>query len=201
MPLRWREIEPFIWRQEHGKALLSARVQNDQVVRFGYGEGAAIEMMDRTPWQKSSGWWVPAMIASLAVLLLTVFAWPIGALARRHYGVAYGLRGVDARAHRWVRIAALSAALVFLAWAILLVVMVSVLELIPKVGGLIALLRVLSPVVFLGGAAIGVWNAWLVVRSGRRRWAKIWAVLIAAGLLLLLWAALSFHLIAFQSGF
>ena len=200
-PLRWREIEPFIWRQEHGKALLSARVQNDQVVRFGYGEGAAIEMMDRTPWQKSSGWWVPAMIGSLAVLLLTVFAWPISALARRHYGVAYGLRGSDARAQRWVRIAALSATLVFLAWAILLAVMLSVLDFIPKVGGVIAFLRVLSPIVFLGGAAIGVWNAWVVVTGARRNWAKIWAVLIAAGLLLLLWAALSFHLIAFQSGF
>jgi hypothetical protein len=65
----------------------------------------------------------------------------------------------------------------------------------------IAFLRVLSPIVFLGGAAIGVWNAWVVVTGARRNWAKIWAVLIAAGLLLLLWAALSFHLIAFQSGF
>ena len=201
VPLRWREIEPFVWRQEHGKALLSARAENGQVVRFGYGEGAAIEMMDRTPWDKSSGWWVPAMIASVVVLLLTVFAWPIGALARRHYRFAYALRGVDARAHRWVRIAALSASVVFLTWAILLTAMLSVLDLIPKVGGVIAVLRILSPLVFLGGAAVGLWNAWVVGKSGRSRWAKVWAVLNAAGLLLLLWAALSFHLIAFHSGF
>jgi CubicO group peptidase (beta-lactamase class C family) len=201
MPLKWREIEPFIWREEHAKTLLSAHVEGGRVVRFGYGDSAAIEVYDRTPWQKSSGWWVPAAGTAVAVLLLSALAWPISALVRRRYGAAYPLSGIDARAHRWVRIAALSSSLVFLAWFVLLVAMISALGLIPKLGGVIGVLLVLSPIAFLGGAAAGVWNLWIVSKSGRSRWAKLWAIVLAAALLILLWAALSFHLIAFKTGF
>jgi len=100
-----------------------------------------------------------------------------------------------------VRIAAVAAVLVFVGWVVLVVSMLSSLDLIPKVNGWIALLRILSPFAFLGGAAIGLWNAWVVVRGRRRFWAKLWAVLLAAALLVLLWAALTFHLISLFTGF
>jgi hypothetical protein len=141
------------------------------------------------------------MALSLALLLLTALAWPISALTRRHYGAAYALSGQDARAHRWVRIAAVAAVLVFGGWVVLVVSMLSSLDLIPKVNGWIALLRILSPFAFLGGAAIGLWNAWVVLRARRRFWAKLWAVLVALALLVLLWAALTFHLISLFTGF
>jgi hypothetical protein len=63
------------------------------------------------------------------------------------------------------------------------------------------LLHVLSPVVFVGGAGVGLWNGWVVARSHRRWWAKVWAMALGAALLALLWAALSFHLISFRAGF
>ncbi|HEX3915655.1 MAG TPA: serine hydrolase domain-containing protein [Steroidobacteraceae bacterium] len=201
VPLRWHEIAPLIWRQEHGKQLLAARAQDGRIDRFSYGEEAPIEVYDRTPWSESSGWWVPALAAGVIALLLTALAWPLSALVRRHYRVAYALGGMDARAHRWVRIASAAAALVFLGWVILVVSMLSKLDLIPKVGGWLALLRVLSPIVFVAGAAIGLWNLWAVLKARRRIWAKLWAAVVAAALLLLLWAALAFHLIAFHSGF
>ena len=201
VPLKWREIAPFVWREEHGKDLLSARVENGRVVRFAFGDASPFEQYLRTPWDKSGGWWTPAMALSVVVLLLTVLAWPVSALTRRHYGVAYALSGQDARAHRWVRIAALAAVAVFVGWVVLVVSMLSSLDLIPKVNGWIALLRILSPIAFVGGAAVGLWNAWVVVRGRRRFWAKLWAVLQAAALLLLLWAALSFHLISLFTGF
>ena len=53
----------------------------------------------------------------------------------------------------------------------------------------------------LGGAAIGLWNAWVVLRGRRRFWAKLWAGLVALALLVLLWAALTFHLISLFTGF
>lgn len=201
IPLRWHEIAPLIWRQEHGKELLAARLENGRIDRFSYGEEAPIEVYDRTPWSKSAGWWMPAMTLGVIVLLLTALAWPLSALTRRHYRVAYALSGADARVHRWARIAAVAVALVFLGWVILVLSMLSNLALIPRLGGWIALLRVLSPFVFVGGVALGLWNAWTVVGGRRRVWAKIWAVVVAAALLLLLWAALAFHLIAFHSGF
>jgi len=201
VPLRWREIAPFVWREQRGKDLLAARVENGRVGRFSYGSESPIVVYDRTPWSKSGGWWVPAMIAGVVVLLLTTLAWPISALTRRHYGVAYALTGRDARAHRWVRIAAAACLLVFAGWVILVLAMLSVLDLIPKVNGWIALLRFLSPFVFLGGAAVGLWNLWIVARGSRSKWAKLWAVLLAGGLLALLGAAVTFHLISFRTGF
>ncbi len=201
VPLRWRAIAPFVWREEHGKDLLSAHAENGQVVRFSYGSESPSEVYDRTPWSKSGGWWVPAMSASVVVLLLTFLAWPISALARRHYGVAYVRTGLDARAHRWVRIAAGTCLLVFVGWVLLIVAMLSQLDLIPKVNGSVALLRILSPFAFIGGAAIGLWNVWVVARSARSWWAKLWSGLLAAALLTLLWAAFVFHLISFKTGF
>jgi hypothetical protein len=201
VPLRWREIEPFVWREEPGKVLLSGHAEGSQIDRFAYGDSASIEVYDRAPWGKSSGWWLPAMSGAVIVLLLTALAWPIAALVRRHYRVAYPLNGSNARAHRWVRIAALSSSLLFIVWFLMLVAMLSALGLIPKLGGLVGLLLILSPIVFVGGAAIGVWNLWTVSKSGRSFWAKLWAILLAVSLLIMLWAALSFHLIAFKTGF
>src|SRR3546814_20569304 len=60
--------------------------------------------------QRLSAWRalaMPLLVASLVILLLTVLAWPISALVRRYYGTPYRLAGMDARAHRLFRIAAL----------------------------------------------------------------------------------------------
>jgi hypothetical protein len=53
----------------------------------------------------------------------------------------------------------------------------------------------------MGGAAIGLWSAWVVLRSRRRWFAKLWAVVLAASFLVILWAAVAFHLIAFHTGY
>jgi CubicO group peptidase (beta-lactamase class C family) len=201
VPLRWREIAPLVWRAEHGKDLLAARVEDGRVVRFAFGEESPIEVYDRTPWPKSAGWWLPVIAISVVALLLTTLAWPASALIRRRYGAPYALTGLDARAHRWVRIAAAACALTFSGWVVLVITMKSHLDFIAKANGWIALLRALSPYVFVGGAAVGLWNVWIVARGRRRWWAKLWAALLAMSLSAVLWAALTFHLIFFRAGF
>jgi hypothetical protein len=90
---------------------------------------------------------------------------------------------------------------VFLSWVAVIFTMVSALDLISKLAGWVALLRILSPLVFLGGAGIGLWSAWVVLRSQRRWFAKLWAVVLAASFLVILWAAVACHLISFHSGY
>src|SRR3546814_13087723 len=68
---------------------------------------------------------MPLLVASMVVLLLTVLAWPISALVRRYYGTPSRLAGMDARAHRLVRIAAL---LVLVAMGAMLALVVSMLR-------------------------------------------------------------------------
>ena len=201
IPLKWREVAAFLWREEGSRDLLAGRVVDGRVERMSFGDYGAVEMYDRVPWSKSAGWWLPTLALSLAALILTGLAWPIGALTRRHYGIAAPFSGLDTQAQRFVRIACVAAALVFLGWIALVLVMTANLELISKLDGCRALLRVLSPLVFLVGAAIGLWNAWVVLHSARRWFARLWALILAAALSVLLWAAFAFHLISFRSGY
>ena len=196
VPLRWREIEPFLWQQEHGADLMAAQVTDGRVSRIGVGFYAPIIVFEPPAAWKSGAWLLPASIAALAVLLLTSLAWPVSAFTRRHYRQKYALAGREARTHRWVRIAATASVLVWAGWAGLIVAGLSNLELLSsKTDGWVWLLRILSPLVFVGGAAVGLWYAWATLRSRRPRLARLWAVLVAFALLVSLWVALAFNVL------
>jgi CubicO group peptidase (beta-lactamase class C family) len=199
VPIKWREVEPFVWRDVEGENFLSAEVKDGRVVRFSFDGLSPFMVFEPTPASKSPGWLLPALVAGLIALLLTSLAWPVSALVRRHYGVPYRLDGQDAKAHRWIRIAATAAVVLCVAWGATVGMMMSDFSLLSSsTDGWIWLLRLLSIVVFLGAAALGVWNAMVVVRGARKWYAKLWAVVLALALLVLLWVAIAFHLIAFN---
>jgi hypothetical protein len=168
-------------------------------VRFSFDDLSPFMMFEPEPAYRSSAWLLPALIAALGTLLLTTLAWPAAALVRRYYRARYGLVERDAKAHFRVRLAALLALVLFVAWGTTISMMMSNFSLLsPDLDGWLWVLQILSVVVFAGAAAIGVWNAW-VVTSGQRRWtAKLWAVLLALSFLVLLWVALVYDLIAFD---
>jgi len=71
----------------------------------------------------------------------------------------------------------------------------------PDSDWLIVVLRLFALVALPVAAAIGVWNAWVVVR-GRRRWlAKLWAVLLALACLFALWIGVANHLMGFSASY
>lgn len=198
-PVRWREIAPFVWREEGGKDLLAAEVADGRVVRFTFDMLSPFMVFEPTPASRSGAWLVPALVAAFAVFLLSTLAWPSAALIRRHYGAAYGLTGRDAKAHRWVRTAALAALALLAAWGLTVPMMMSDLDTLS--GALdpwIWILQILSLVVFIGAAAIGLWNARVVLASERRKTAKVWSVILALSFLVVLWVALAYDLIAFD---
>jgi CubicO group peptidase (beta-lactamase class C family) len=196
---KWREVEPFVWRAVGGKELLSARVEDGRVTGFTFEPLSAILSFEPTPGHKSPVWLMPLVGAGLLALVLTTLAWPVSALTRRHYRVAYPLAGDDARAHRWVRYAALAAVTLTVAW---LTTVITALEKLSLLSGSLDwwfwVLQILSPIVYIGAAVIGVWNAWVLLRSSRKWYAKLWAVILAIALLTLLWIAIVYHLIAFD---
>jgi CubicO group peptidase (beta-lactamase class C family) len=201
VPRKWHEIEPFVWRMEDSKELLAAKVENGRVVRFSFDSVSPFMMFEPSAASKSAGWLLPVFVVGLVALFLTALAWPISALTRRHYRVQYALSGVDAKAHRYVRIASAGSAILVAAWGILIVTMMSDLSRLTGSDGLIRLLQILSPFVFIGGAAIGAWNAWTVLRGQRSWYAKAWAVVLALSLLAVLWVAVVFNLISFGVNF
>jgi hypothetical protein len=70
--------------------------------------------------------------------------------------------------------------------------------LVPSVDRWLWFLQLTSLVVVMGAFAVGSWNALVVARGPRKWYAKTWAVVLALSFAVLLWAALAFHLIAFD---
>ncbi|MET0581063.1 MAG: serine hydrolase domain-containing protein [Pseudoxanthomonas sp.] len=196
VPKKWREVSPYLWQDVAGSDRLAADVVDGKVVRFSMEPYAAIMVFERlSAWRALS---LPLLVASLTVLLLTVLAWPVSALVRRRYRVPYGLSGSDARAHRLIRLTALAVLLSIGGTIGFVVAMLGDLEMTGSGSDLwINALRLLATVVLPVGAAISVWNAWLLLRSRRLWLAKLWAVLIALSCLFLLWIGFANHLIGF----
>ena len=196
VPKKWREISPYLWQDVAGSDRLAADVVDGKVTRFTMEPYAPIMVFERlSTWRSLS---LPLLAASLTVLLLTVLAWPVSALVRRHYGVRYALSGADARAHRLARFTALAVLLSIGGTLGFVVTMLGDLEMTgPSSDKWINLLRLFALVVLPVGAAISVWNAWQVLRNRRRWLAKLWAVLLALSCLFLLWIGFANHLIGY----
>lgn len=195
-PKKWREISPYLWQDVAGSDRLAADVVDGHVVRFSMEPYAAIMVFERlSDWRALS---LPLLVASLAVLLLTVLAWPLSALVRRYYGAPYALSGADARAHRLIRLTALVVLLSVGGALGFVVAMLGNLEMTGSGSDTwINLLRLFATVALPVGGAIAVWNASQVLRSRRRWLAKSWAVLLALSCLFLLWIGFANHLIGY----
>ena len=200
VPKKWREVAPYLWQDTASTDRLSADVVDGKVTRFSMEPYAPIMVFERlSAWGALA---LPLLVASLAVLLLTVLAWPVSALVRRYYGVPYRLQGREARAHRLVRIASLLVLLAAGGALGLVVAMLSKLEMTsPANDGLIIALRLFATVVLPLGAGVAAWNAWQVLRGRRRLLAKLWAVLLALACLFLLWLGFANHIIGFGANY
>lgn len=201
-PKKWREIAPFVWQDTNSGDRLAAEVVDGNVVRFSAEPIAAIMVFQRAAWWQTPGVFLTMLFGSLAALLLTVVAWPVSAMVRRHYGVRYPLAGQEARAHRWVRIAALAVVVSVGALIGLMFAMMSNFSLMsPGSDGIVIALRVLATIVLPLGAAVALWNAWVVLRSGRSWWAKVWSLVLAASCLALLFVGIATHLVGFTANY
>ena len=199
-PKKWREIAPYVWQDTESSERMAADFDNGQVTRFSMEPYAPIMVFQRlSAWRAQS---LNLMVASLAILLLTVLAWPISALVRRHYGVRYALSGGDASAHRLGRVGALLSLLAVGGALGLVAAMFAKLEMTsPDTDWMINLVRVFATVALPLGAVLSLWNAKVVV-TGRRRWlAKLWALLVAASCLFLLWLGFAQHLIGYGANY
>jgi len=200
-PRQWVEIAPFIWRDMYGHDLLAAKVVNGQVVRWTFNLAAPFEVFDRVPANRSAGWIVPALCASLVILLVSFLYWPATFLVRRHYKGTAPLSGPARRAHRASRLmAGLSVALAAIwAWAILTIA---------GDGGDFAawdtpviVIELLSIIVFVGAVPITGWNLWLTWTDGRHWTRKLWSLLLFLATLLMLYVAITFHLTTLQANY
>ncbi|MEN3748405.1 serine hydrolase domain-containing protein [Sphingomonas sp. HF-S3] len=198
---KWVEIEPFVWRDATGRMRLAAVVENGKVVRFGL-DSSPFMVFEPVSAALSTAWLTPALLLSLAALLLTALAWPVAALVRRRYGATSPLSGTALRGHRFTRAFAALAVAVFLGWFMFLQQLLSGFD---NLGGqldwALILLQLATPIIFVGLLGLSLWNAWLVWH-GKRGWlARLWSIVVPLCALVLLWVAIGFHLIGFGLNF
>jgi CubicO group peptidase (beta-lactamase class C family) len=196
-PSKWREVAPFVWKEDGDNTRLAAEVVDGKVTRFSFDDFAPIIWFQRAPAATSPAWMMPATVASLAILLLTAIAWPVAALIRRRYRQPHPYMGRELRAYRWVRIGALASALAIIAWGGLAITMLENLTSMMNSAldpWLIAL-HILGSIAVFVGLALAIWHL-IVVWTGKRRWiSKIWSVLLVLATAILAWLAVSHHLV------
>jgi hypothetical protein len=146
-------------------------------------------------WWKSGGWLVPALILSLVVLGLTLVAWPAGAIARRRYRAPFPLAGAEARALRFMRLAALAVLVILVAWVITIQPINSSLAAFsPARDPWFRFLKILTFLVFAAALLAALWNS-RQVWTGTRGWfARGWSTLLVGATLTLLWVGVVFNL-------
>ncbi|WP_406060604.1 serine hydrolase domain-containing protein [Micromonospora sp. NBC_00860] len=76
----YEEIEPWVWREVGGQETIAMRAVDGQVEVIGFDSAFALVPVEAA---RSTYLAVPVIVGSVVILLLTVLAWPIGAIGRR----------------------------------------------------------------------------------------------------------------------
>ncbi|WP_445191568.1 serine hydrolase domain-containing protein [Sphingomonas sp. Tas61C01] len=192
-PLHWVEIAPYVWRDANGHDRLAAQVVDGKPVRWSFDLIAPFMVYDRVPASRSAAWLVPALYASLAILLLTVLYWPVGWYVRRRFQSPTPLAGASLRSARAARMMALASLLVLGGWFWLISVIFG--DGAPG-DGVLLLLEIAGVIVFVGAVGIAAWHVAVAFRDGRHWTRKLWSVLLLLATLIVLWTTWSYSLLA-----
>ena len=192
-----------MWTDAAGKERLAAEVVDGRVTRFSAGMLGPIIMLERAPAAKAGGWLMPAAVASLVALALTVIFWPVAALVRRHYRKPLPFTGREAKAYRWVRIGALASLVAMLAWGGIIVAMFERSRVAVVEDGPVA--RASARARFdrhLRRASRSRCGTCVVVWGGKRRWtAKVWSVVLVLATAVFAWIAIAYHLVGISTNY
>lgn len=198
-PREWVEIAPFVWRDRDGHDRLAAVVVDGKVVRWSLDFMSPFIVFDRVPAGKSGSWIKPALYASLFVLLCTLLAWPIGAIARKRYRLAPSLTGAARSTSLAVQVASGLILAVLAGWVGVVAAMLHSLKYATSImDPWLWALQIIGVVVFIGATLVSGRHAWLTWTDGRGRFRKLWSVLVLASTLLILYVAVRFNLVAFS---
>lgn len=193
----WDEIAPFVWQDRNGHDRLAAKVVDGRVVRWSYDLVSPFMMFDRVPAYLSSGWLLPALYVSLAVLLLTALYWPASWWLRRRFKAPVAVQGAALKAYRATRIMAIADLLLLGCWTAFVMMAFNDIALLSgRSDPILWVLQIAGAVVFVGAVGIAGWNAWLSWRD-RRGWARrLWSLLVLLAAIVVLYIASAFGLIA-----
>lgn len=193
----WIEIEPFVWKETHGRARLGAQVENGKVVRWSLDDPTNTRM--RVPWYRDAAWLQPLLLAGLLIIALTALSWPVGAIARRFYGPSLSLNIGDRRVYHLIRFCSWLVLGVLAGWMSLLADFIPLVDNDGSLDWRIRLLQLGGTLGTFGLVACALWNLMRVWKSERGRFTKLRSALVLLAAAPVLWVMLEFHLINFST--
>ncbi len=201
-PRKWIEVAPFVWRDVGSGMKLAAKVEDGKVTEWSFDTVSAIMTFQRVPWYKDTAWFLPALLAALGVVLVSAVAWPAGAIARRRFKAAGRYEGKRLRNQRILHAWQWLVLAVFAGWITWFWIGMSQLSMLSgPLDPLLYALQVLSPIALIGLLVLAGWNLMTARREKRGWFALVWAVLLLLAAVLLLWAALAFHMFGFGTNY
>jgi hypothetical protein len=201
-PTKWKEIAPYVWREADGKARIAAEVKDGKVVRFAAEWFSPFMMFERSSGARGAGWLMPATVAALAALTLTVLFWPVAALVRRHYRKPLPYTGQEAKAYRWGRIGALLSLAAMGGWIGTILMMFSDLKMLSsRFDWLVIVLHVFGTIAVFAGLALALWHLSVVWKAPKRRLGKIWAIVLVLSAAICAWVAIAYHLVGLSANY
>lgn len=203
-PMRWREVEPWVWQAVGGHERMGARVdESGRVSAIAFEPFAFAIPFTRAPWWRSKSLLAPLLGLAFAVLLITALSWPLRALSRRAHKIAFPYAGMRALAHRASPLVALSALGYILAWATFIVWLLGSLANASSAGQARSLLTALYGANILLIAAIvgAAFTNFAVWRAPSSWFAKGWALLLLLAVGVVIWFAAAMNFFSFNLDF
>jgi CubicO group peptidase (beta-lactamase class C family) len=193
----WREVGPFVWRDDASGSLMAAVVKNGKVVNFANNDEPPVLVDQPVPLWAQASWNVRAIEASVAILVLCVLLWPTQALVRRRYGQSFALTGRGAWLYRGTRLVALVDLIGLVLYAIIFsLFMKAATAADDPMDGLIRVAQIFCALGVLG-VIVTAWNLVTVwTRPGRSWWASVSSLLLFLATLDFAWIVFSLQLVA-----
>jgi hypothetical protein len=188
---RWREIEPYLWREVDGDSRLAAKVIDNRVIAVSSDDVPAAIWLQPVPAWRSPGWLLPLLYAALAVHVLALALWPAAALVRRQTRQPLRLEGRERDLRLLAFAGLIGNLLLFGLWLWIL----SRIDASPRAldGDLDPWLRLAQVLglISIATAAVAVLNARAAWKPPAQRWRRICAVAIAAACVAVVWLVLA----------
>ncbi len=202
---KWREVRPFVWEEVNGhRNQLAAVVKDGKVAMWSMGVFAPIMVFLPVAPLESATLLLPLLCAAMALLVVTVIAWPLAAGARRRYGAAFPLTGARATGYRLSRLAALLALLATGGIAFILAQFgkgLDGIEALAGQNGLVIAVEALVLIGWVGGLLAALYNLYAVLTQPSGWFAKLWGVLLVLAFAVLAWVAVVYNLVNFSTNF
>jgi CubicO group peptidase (beta-lactamase class C family) len=194
-PRHWREVRPFIWRDDADGGLMGAVMDGNKVRWLSIDEVAPVMVFRPVPASMSAAWNLPLLYGAIFVWFAALLLWPIAALVRRHYRKPCLLKRDALRWYRWSRLAALANLLLLAGWVWVLATMQdSIGNMTNAFDGSLRLVQLIG-VLALAGVVAAFGNAFYAWRERSGWWRKLNSLALLLACLATVWFTFSLHLL------